>query len=358
MRLFFERQLVGMAITSPEKGWVKVNDKICEMLGYPREELTQLTWSEMTYPDDLAQDVSQFERLLRDEIEGYTMEKRFIRKDGSLIFTNLAVGCVRRPDRTVNYVLAILEDITGRKQADNQIRRLNEQLATHAQSLEQANKELEAFSYSVSHDLRAPLRSIDGFSQILLDEYQEKIDEQGKDYLRRVRFATQRMAQLIDDMLNLSRVSRGEMNIQEVNISRMVQEITDDLQGIQPERKVEFIIQEGIKVRGDGRLLRIVLENLIGNAWKFTSKHPAAVIEFGMQQQNERPVYFIRDNGAGFNMEYAQKLFGAFQRLHAASEFPGTGVGLATVQRVIHRHGGKVWAEGEVEKGATFYFTI
>jgi len=358
MRLFFERQLVGMAITSPEKGWVKVNDKICEMLGYSREEITQMTWSEMTYPEDLAPDVEQFEHLLHGEIDGYSLEKRFVCKDGSIVFTNLLVGCVRRPDRSVDYVLAILENITGRKQAEEQIQQLNEQLTARAQSLEQANKELEAFSYSVSHDLRAPLRGIDGFSLALLEDYQDKIDSQGKDYLVRVRTAAQRMAQLIDDILNLSRVSRSEMNIQQVNLSKMFREIVDNLYSTQSQREVEFIIQEGIYANGDSRLLRIVLENLIGNAWKFTAKHPTARIEFGIQQQKELPVYFIRDDGAGFDMNYVYKLFGAFQRLHTTDEFSGTGVGLATVQRVIHRHRGIIWAEGEVEKGATFYFTL
>jgi light-regulated signal transduction histidine kinase (bacteriophytochrome) len=170
--------------------------------------------------------------------------------------------------------------------------------------------------------------------------------------------ATQRMAQLIDDMLNLSRIGRAEMNIQQVNLSEIAHDIVDELSGDQSEREIEFIIQEGINVMGDGRLLRIVLENLIINSWKFTSKHPTVRIEFGMQFQDEVPVYFIRDDGAGFNMAYAHKLFRAFQRLHTNTDFPGTGIGLATVQRVIHRHGGRVWAEGEVEKGATFYFTI
>jgi len=236
--------------------------------------------------------------------------------------------------------------------------KLESEVEERTRQLQAANKELEAFSYSVSHDLRTPLRSIDGFSLVLLEEYQEKIDEQGKDYLHRVRSATQRMAQLIDDMLTLSRVSRSEINIQQVNLSKIVQEIADELRETQPEREVEFIIQEGIKAHGDAILLRTVLENLLGNAWKFTSKHATARVEFGMQLQNGMPVYFIRDDGAGFDMNYAQNLFGAFQRLHTNTEFPGTGIGLATVQRVIHRHGGKVWAEGEVEKGAAFYFTV
>jgi len=243
--------------------------------------------------------------------------------------------------------------------ANEELETTNESLLTVNNELEAANKELEAFSYSVSHDLRTPLRSIDGFSQVLLDEYQGKIiDEQGKNYLHRVRSSAQYMAQLIDDMLNLSRVSRAEMNIQKVNLSEIAREVIDELRETQPERDVEFIIQEMIMARGDSHLLRIALENLLGNAWKYTSKHQSARIEFGMQIQKGEPVYFIRDDGTGFNMEYVQKLFGAFQRLHTANEFPGTGIGLATVHRIIHRHGGRVWAEGEVENGATFYFTI
>ncbi|HLP14994.1 MAG TPA: two-component regulator propeller domain-containing protein, partial [Bacteroidota bacterium] len=224
--------------------------------------------------------------------------------------------------------------------------------------LEAANKELEAFSYSVSHDLRTPLRGIDGFSQILLDEYQDKVDDQGKTYLQRIRNASQRMAQLIDDMLNLSRINRGEIYIEHVDLSAIAREIADDLCTSQPDRQVEITIQDGIHVQGDRRLLHDVLENLLGNAWKYTSKHPTAHIEFGVRRQDEKNVYFVRDDGAGFDMAHAQKLFGAFQRLHTITEFPGTGVGLAIVQRIIRKHGGTVWAEGEVEKGATFYFTL
>jgi signal transduction histidine kinase len=221
-----------------------------------------------------------------------------------------------------------------------------------------ANKELEAFSYSVSHDLRAPLRSIDGFSQAILEDYAGEIDERGKDYLRRVRSAARRMAQLIDDMLNLSRVTRNEMVLRKIDLSGMAKEIAEKLRGLQPERQVEFIIHPDIVVKGDEHLLRIALENLFDNAWKYTSKQPTARIEFGSRILDRKPAAFVKDDGAGFDMNYAQKLFGAFQRMHTAEEFPGTGIGLATVQRIINRHGGEIRAESEPGKGATFYFSI
>ncbi|RFC37369.1 MAG: His Kinase A (phospho-acceptor) domain-containing protein [Candidatus Nitrotoga sp. LAW] len=235
---------------------------------------------------------------------------------------------------------------------------LEDQVTQRTIQLAAANQELEAFSYSVSHDLRAPLRSIDGFSRALLDDYSVQLDEVGKDYLQRVRAATQRMGQLIDDMLKLSRVTRSEMNFETVNLSVLAQTVADELQQAQPERRVEFVCMPGMTVRGDAHLLKIALENLLGNAWKFTSKREDARIKMGVTHQVGASVYFIRDNGAGFDMAYVGKLFSAFQRLHAMAEFSGTGIGLATVQRIIHRHGGRVWAEGELGKGATFYFTL
>jgi len=247
-------------------------------------------------------------------------------------------------------------------QRNEELQKANTQLETRVTErtveLTQANQELEAFSYSVSHDLQAPLRSMDGFSQILLEGYSDKLDEQGKDYLQRVRSATQRMGMLVDDMLSLSRVTRGEMKQEFVDLSSLVQSITTELQKSQPERQIEFITTPGVTANGDDHLLRILLENLLGNAWKFTGKHPTARIEFGTTQVAGEQVFFVRDDGVGFDMTYADGLFVAFQRLHAADDFPGTGVGLATVQRIVQRHGGRVWAEGEVEKGATFYFTL
>jgi signal transduction histidine kinase len=233
-----------------------------------------------------------------------------------------------------------------------------DELARTNAELAASNKELEAFSYSVSHDLRAPLRSINGFSLALLEDYSEKLDVEGRDSLQRVRFATQRMGELIDDLLNLARVTRTDLRPQKVDFSMVARSIASELQAALPERNVVFQVENGLQAIADPHLIRIALENLLGNAWKFTSKRSAAYIELGTVQNNGTPTYFVRDNGAGFEPAHAGRLFGAFQRLHDSSEFPGTGVGLATVQRIIHRHGGTIRAEGNVEKGATFYFTL
>jgi light-regulated signal transduction histidine kinase (bacteriophytochrome) len=284
------------------------------------------------------------------------------RKGGARLWASSVVTSVSDARGQLIGFSAIVRDLTERKMAEEEIRALNKDLERRVKErtaeLEAANKELEAFSYSVSHDLRAPLRSIDGFSQALIEDYGGKLDTEGQDYLRRVRAATQRMGELIDDMLNLSRLTRREMRRERVDLSSIAQKVAKELQEAQPERKTEIAVTPGLAADGDSHLLRIALENLIGNAWKFTGKQPSARIEFGVAEQEGKPAYFVRDNGAGFDMAYAKKLFGAFQRLHAESEFPGTGIGLATVQRIIHRHGGRVWAEGEVGKGATFYFTL
>jgi signal transduction histidine kinase len=236
---------------------------------------------------------------------------------------------------------------------------LERRVVVRTAELHAVNEELEAFSYSVSHDLRAPLRAIDGFSQALLEDYSNQLDEQAKNYLDRVRAATQRMGQLIDDMLTLSRITRAEMRHETVNLSAIANDVLEELQKDQQERKVEWYVEPKLIAEGDPQLLRVMLTNMLGNAWKYTSKTTAAKIEFGAKQITDGETdFFVRDNGAGFDMTYAEKLFGAFQRLHTLAEFPGTGIGLATVQRIIHRHGGLVRGEGVPNQGATFYFSF
>ena len=235
---------------------------------------------------------------------------------------------------------------------------LEQKVHERTQQLEVAIQELEAFSYSVSHDLRAPLRSIDGFSQILLEEHSAQLDAQGQDYLRRVRLASQHMEQLINDMFKLSRVTRAEINIDKVNLTQIARSVINELQESKPQRHVDIRIADDLEDNADSRLMHIMLENLLGNAWKFTEKQSTAIIEFGFTKEGKKKIYFVRDNGAGFDMTYMDKLFTPFQRLHTAEEYPGTGIGLATVRRIIHRHGGNIWAEGQVGKGATFYFTL
>ena len=243
-------------------------------------------------------------------------------------------------------------------ESEQAARELAETRAELVRDLEHKNRELESFSYAVSHDLRAPLRRIDSFSRAMLESQAEKLDNSGRRYLERVREASQHMSQLIDDVLYLSRVTRADLRDQEVDLSAVANLILTRLQESDPARKLELKVRPGVVVTGDGQLLRIALENLLENAWKFTGRQAEARIEFGVTQASGEPTYFVRDNGAGFDMTYADRLFGPFQRLHPQGEFPGSGIGLATVQRIIHRHGGRVWAEGLVGQGATFQFTL
>lgn len=259
---------------------------------------------------------------------------------------------------TQTHVTSVMRDISRRRETEQRIQQLNVHLAKRAAELERVNLELESFSYSVSHDLRAPLRSIDGFTQALAEDYGARLDANGRHYLGRVRAAAQHMAQLIDDLIGLSRVGRAEMYLQTVNLSEIATETLAELMALEPGRPVERAITPGLKAVGDARLLRIVLNNLIGNAWKFSARKPLVRITFGEHMGSDGTAFFVQDNGVGFDMAYAKKLFGPFQRLHDPSEFPGSGIGLATVQRIIRRHGGEIWGEGAVGHGATFYFTI
>jgi PAS domain S-box-containing protein len=325
-----------------------------------RGDTSQL-WPSPVHPDDVA----AVDQAVADSLQHaseFSSEFRIIRPDGRQRWISARGSVICDGERRPSRMVGINIDITEQKQAEEQIRSLNTTLesrvAERTRDLSNANKELESFSYSVSHDLRAPLRSIDGFSLALLEDCGEKLDEAGKAHLQRIRAAAQRMSLLIDDLLNLSRVTRVRLNSQVFDLSAVVAAAAAELQATQPERKVAWKIQPDLSVTGDSQLLQVAIENLVNNAWKFTSRRPVASIEFGKAQSHGTSAFFVKDNGAGFDLAYADRLFGAFQRLHLATEFPGTGVGLATVQRVVHRHGGRIWAESAVDQGATFYFTL
>ena len=322
-----------------------------QIKGYTAEEIIGQHFSRFYTPEDAAAGKPAAALQAATTTGRYEEENWRVRKDGSRLWANVVVTAVRDERGTLLGFAKVTRDLSERRRAEAEIQARTAQL-------EAANKELEAFSYSVSHDLRAPLRSIDGFSQALQEDYTARLDEEGRSHLRRVRAATQRMAHLIDDLLHLARVSRAELRSAPVDLSAVAQGVVAELRQREPRRAVEFVCADQAQVRGDPALLRVLLENLLGNAWKFTTQRRPARIEFGVSQQDGATAYFVRDNGAGFDMTYADKLFGAFQRLHSAKEFEGTGIGLATVQRIIHRHGGRVWAESAVDQGATFYFTV
>jgi len=354
-RTLFEQSPEGIVLIDPETVLpIEFNEIAHQQLGYSRDEFIQMRVSDYEAVEKPEDTKAHIENILQEGRDDFETKHRT--KNGeikNILVTIQMLDLYGKP-----LLHCIYRDITELKQAEAEISELNEMLQHRALELEAINKELESFSYSVSHDLRAPLRSIDGFSKALLEDYHEKLEGEGRDYLQRIRRASQHMGQLIDDLLNLSRVARNEMHQDLVDLSELVRTIASDLETARGDRFVKFIVEDGVMVKGDVRLLRILLENLIGNAWKFTAKRSEPIIQFGVIQYEGKPSYFIRDNGAGFDMTYANKLFGAFQRLHTQAEFPGTGIGLAIVYRIIQRHGGKVWAEGEAGKGATFYFTL
>jgi light-regulated signal transduction histidine kinase (bacteriophytochrome) len=288
------------------------------------------------------------------------IEQNYLRNDGKNLILSAKINSVKTEK---GYLLvSVTRDITEQRVAEEKIKILNEELEQkvieRTAQLEFLNKELESFSYTVSHDLRAPLRSIAGFSQILQDEYSGIMDEQGRTYLNRLTDGAKLMSNLINDLLNLSRITRTKKNVSEINLSAIIQSFANEYQNNDTKRKANFIIQPDLYILADLALMRILVQNLMENAWKFTSKKPKAIIEFGQLEINEEKVFFIRDNGSGFDMKYANKLFIPFNRLHTSDEFEGTGIGLATVHRIISRHNGKIWAESEIDKGTTFYFTI
>lgn len=345
--------VVDGIITINQRGQViTFNPSAERIFGYSADEIVGTNVKTlMPEPDQSGHD-----RYIRNylgsgeaKIIGIGREVAGRRKDGVEFPMALAVGEFRY--RGEKMFVANCHDISLRKQHERQI-------LQHSAQLEAANEELDAFAYSVSHDLRSPLRALDGFSQALVEDCADDLNDEGRDYLDRISKAAQRMGNLIDDLLTLSRLTRSQMQIQVVNLSTIADEILQELSNHDPERKVSTHVTPNLTARGDPTLLRVVLDNLLRNAWKFTSKQDRAEIEFGTEEKDGGSNFFVRDDGVGFNMEYVDKLFGAFQRLHSTAEFEGTGIGLATVARLVHRHGGKVWAEGVEGQGATLHFTL
>ncbi|MBU1798594.1 MAG: PAS domain S-box protein [Bacteroidetes bacterium] len=361
-RTAFENSAVGMCLTGTDGQFLQVNAKMCQILGYYAPELLSLTFQQITHPDDISVSSDFIIGLLKNQNESINFEKRYLKKNGDIILAEVSSSLLSDKNNNQLYFITHLIDITERKRVEEEIRNLNEELELRViertAQLEATNKELESFSYSISHDLRAPLRSIDGFSQAILEDYYDLLDTQGKNFLNRIRSSAQMMARLIDDMLKLSRVTRSSINFAKVNLSEIAESIKNELQVQDIDRKIQFIIAPNMIDIADPNLIRAAIYNILENAWKFTSKKNESKIEFGKIDSNGKSSYFISDNGAGFNMKYSNKLFSPFQRLHQQNEFAGTGIGLATVQRIIHRHYGKVWAEGNVDSGATFYFTL
>jgi PAS domain S-box-containing protein len=329
-----------------------LNSAAERLFGYPSAEavgepLTILMPE--SFRDAHSRGLERYNRTGEARVVGKTVELVGRRKDGAEFPMELSLAAWSRGSE--KEFTGIIRDISDRKRSEQMLRH-------YAGQLEAANSELDAFAYSVSHDLRAPLRSIQGFGQALIEDCGERLDELGREHLQRIRKATERMAALIDDLLELSRVTRVSLRSERVDLSGAAEAILAELAEGDPDRSVRVSVMPGAIATGDPRLLKVVLDNLLRNAWKYTRRKPDAHIEFGVSDEGPAPVYYVRDNGVGFDMAYVDKLFQPFQRLHSVAEFEGTGVGLASVQRIVTRHGGRVWAEGAEDEGATVYFTL
>ncbi len=350
--------IVGKDLRGVVTSWNPGAEKI---FGYRAQEMIGQSIMRLIPVERWKEEEEILERISRGESIRHFETVR-LRKDGSAIDIAVTISAIRDPEGRVIGASKVARDITERKKAEETIRRLNAELeqrvADRTEQLEQANRELEAFSYSVSHDLRAPLRAIDGFSQAVIEDFGAQLPDEGRRYLQTIRHGAQQMGMLIDDLLTFSRLSRAPLSLQSVDLALLIRHVLDDMRTERKGRNIDLRIGELPSCNGDPALLKQVWFNLLSNAIKYTRNRETAIIDIGCEHSPEATVYFVRDNGAGFDMRYAGKLFGVFQRLHRAEEYEGTGVGLALVQRIIQRHGGRIWAEAAPDRGATFYFTL
>lgn len=358
----YENSAFGMVLTNDRFQFIKTNPAFCEIMGYHEAELLNMTFKDLSFPDEINNNLLNIQRLIKKEISVYRAEKRYIRKDGSVIWGSLTVVANYSDDGSFLYNLATVEDITRRKAAELEIAQLNETLEQRVVErtfqLEAANNELEAFSYSVSHDLRAPLRHINGYVDLLNEKFLDDLPEKARHYLKTISGASQQMGKLVDDLLQFSRTGRQELHKTTFNMNDLVDEVVQNIKNEYVDRKVNWNIQNFPESFGDPSLLKQVWINLLDNAVKYSKNQEKSEITIEFKNENNNLIFSVRDNGVGFDMKYAHKLFGVFQRLHSESEFEGTGIGLANVQRIIHKHNGRVWAESELGKGSTFYFSL
>lgn len=361
----FEMGPLAMAMVDPDFRFQRLNQRFCDLLGYSEEELKALTFPQITHPDDIGLNVELAEKAFSNEIPHFTLEKRYITKAGDPVWVKLTATYIRNDLGETVAGLAMVEDISERRAAEDRIAGLNRELEVRIALLEvaneelaKANKELDAFSSTVSHDLKGPLISIAQFSQVLLDKDIGPLTEQQEDLLHRMRIAGLRAKHIINDLRDLADVTRREMFAEDVDISAMAVAIMDDLTAMAPDRDLTFTIRPDLRAYGDPALVRLLLVNLLQNAWKYTAREEHAIIEMTVEHGSLRNVFHIEDNGIGFDNEHRERIFEAFERLHTDVEFAGTGLGLATALRVARRHGGDVWAEGRPGEGATFSFSL